>query len=179
MTGSGGTIGVTSAEGVGTTFRIELPCAGLPAGKQDRTDEARATGDGAIHGAGALRQPCILVVEDESAVRVVTARMLRGLGYTVLEADSGHVALGLLADRSQRVDLVVSDVRMPGIQGAELQQIMQRHWPGIPVVFVSGHAPELDEGGHAAGLFRLVPKPFTTRELDAAVREALRASPVA
>jgi CheY-like chemotaxis protein len=115
----------------------------------------------------------ILLVDDDSAVREVTAAMLEDLGYAVIEADSGTAALDLLST-GPRIDLVMADFSMPGMNGAELaRQVRERHGD-LPVLFVTGYADQvmLD----TVGPERIVLKPFRNEELARKLRTALGAA---
>jgi PAS domain S-box-containing protein len=161
---AGGTIEVESAPGKGTTFSILFP----------RCVQAPADAGG---GAGAALAPpisgTVLVVEDDAAVRSLAVRALEQTGLRVLAASRGQEALALAAERRQAVDLVVTDVVMPGIDGTEVARRLRERWPDLPVLYVSGYVPP---GGARAGegaRERLLPKPFTPAELAAAVRVLL------
>ena len=83
----------------------------------------------------------VLVVEDEPAVRAVVVRSLESGGFRVMQASDAAVALQM-ADREGRPDLVLTDLMMPGIGGAELARRLKAHWPGLPVLFMSGYSEE-------------------------------------
>jgi CheY-like chemotaxis protein len=112
----------------------------------------------------------ILLVDDDPAVRDVTAAMLEDLGYGVIEADDGAAALDLLS-KGVRVDLLLADFAMPSMTGGELVAAVAERRPGLPVLLVTGNAHEgvleaVDED-------RLVLKPFRTEDLARKVRVAL------
>jgi len=119
----------------------------------------------------------VLVVEDEAAVRRVTRRLLSRLGYHVLEAGSGGEALELLRQREQHVDLLLTDVVMPGLMGTELALQARRMRSDLRVLFMSGHtesdALQQSISSRAAMLLR---KPFSPESLAAAVRSSLDGS---
>lgn len=112
----------------------------------------------------------ILLVDDDPAVRDVTAAMLEDLGYGVIEADDGEAALDLLS-RGVRVDLMLADVAMPGMTGTELIREVKARRAGLPVLLVTGYADE--HALEAVGEDRLVLKPFRTEDLGRKVRVAL------
>jgi PAS domain S-box-containing protein len=161
---SGGSIYVYSEPGRGTTFRIYFPRvqAETIAGKTpaaEATQSARGT-------------ETILLVEDEPAVRVLARRILAGLGYTVLDAANGAEALEVAAGHAGPIELLLTDVVMPGMQGPELAARLEALRPGISVVYSSGYAagtsgPELDHDAVFLG------KPFTASDMGSAVRRAL------
>jgi CheY-like chemotaxis protein len=112
----------------------------------------------------------ILLVDDDAAVRDITAAMLEDLGYTVAEADSGEAALKQLSTGS-RIDLILADYSMPGMSGVELLQATQRRRPDLPVLLVTGYAD--DTALAVLGEDRLVLKPFRSEDLARKVRVAL------
>jgi CheY-like chemotaxis protein len=119
---------------------------------------------------GAAAQPLservVLVVDDEPVVCHLVARMLVDAGFQVLEAHSGTEAVALLATLNGTVQLVVSDVSMPGMTGTELAMVMTSQWPTTPILLVSGlDAPTT---GYNGGFLQ---KPFTEGTLLQAVRK--------
>lgn len=171
---TGGSIYVDSELGRGTTFRIFLP-RHVPTADEIAASAAHpaaaepakaATVDHTGHGT-------VLLVEDEEGLRGLNARGLRSRGYTVCEASDGVAALELIDD-GQKVDLVVSDVVMPEMDGPTLLKELRRRDPTLKVIFVSGYAEEafaknLPEGGQ----FAFLAKPFTLKQLVAAVKETM------
>jgi two-component system cell cycle sensor histidine kinase/response regulator CckA len=167
---SGGFIDVASTPGEGTTFRIYLPrhvpeeVEAVPeAANAERKPAADLTGQGTI-----------LLVEDEDPVRAVNARALSARGYTVLEAASGVEALQIIADRGTPVDLVVSDVVMPEMDGPTLLGELRKLHPDLKVIFVSGYAEDafrknLPEGED----FNFLAKPFGLRQLVEVVKQVM------
>ena len=164
---SGGRIDVASEPGRGTTFTIDLPRVGGPV-----PTEADAS--------GTPRAPTgtetILLVEDDEAVRRIAARILRDLGYTVIEAADPAAALALDDATVRSVEVLVTDVVMPGMSGVKLAAVLEVRHPGLRTVLVSGFAPEdalADRVDHLGTVF--VGKPFTRGEIATAVRGALDA----
>jgi len=160
---SGGHLHLDSAPGRGTEIRICLPRIGeRPARAPEPRPPERA-------GAGTL-----LVVEDDAQVRQVTVRALERGGYRVLVAASGREAQEAFRERPGRVDLLLTDVMMPGMGGHELALALQRERPGLPVLYISGYAPDFLVERRALGEgLPLLQKPFTSEALLARVRELL------
>ena len=113
----------------------------------------------------------MLVVDDDSAVREVTAGMLQDLGYGVVEAGSGGAALDVL-DRQAEIDLLLLDFAMPGMNGAEVAREAHARRPDLPILFVTGYADT--EALAAAGDDGILRKPFVEHDLAAKLRSALR-----
>src|SRR5688500_15861469 len=115
----------------------------------------------------------MLVVDDEEMVRRLAARILLGEGYHVLEAGGGEEAGRVLQRASQRIDVVVTDVAMPGLGGRQLGDTIYRCWPRVRVLFMSGFPMQriLDEGLDPASPF--LQKPFTRDQLTRKVKEVL------
>ena len=163
---SGGYIWAESTAGEGSTFTIYLPWhAPLRAAEAARPAEAPpATGAGET----------VLVVDDEPAVRLVTKRILQRNGYTVLEASGGHEALRVLREHPGPIQLLLTDVIMPEMNGREVAERVRERRSGIKVLFMSAYSPEaiahdglLDED---AAFLR---KPFEIGLLLRAVRRTL------
>ncbi|MFN3605762.1 MAG: ATP-binding protein [Cypionkella sp.] len=164
---SGGFIFVDSTLGVGTTFTLYFPIHNRPAGETAPTPAKPA----------AIRQGegVVLLVEDEAPVRAFAARALRLRGYTVLEAATGEEALATLQDSSLHVDLFISDVIMPGLDGPSWVREAQTARPDVPVIFVSGYAEDvMAEHQHRIPNSTFLPKPFSLADLTLAVQTKLR-----
>ena len=160
----GGTIAVESEVGRGTTFTIALQRASVNRG----ADPALSTTSGALE----KSVWTILLVDDEDDVRSVMKSMLRQRGYNVLDASSGADAIRLLADHTGPVDMLVTDVLMPGMSGRELYEHLSRRQPGLKVLFVSGYSD--DTFGREPGWGNtFLSKPFTLETLAQKVRDAL------
>jgi two-component system, cell cycle sensor histidine kinase and response regulator CckA len=162
---SGGRITAASSRGHGTTFTIDLP---------------RVEGDTPVAEAGNLQPPraeaaeTVLIVEDEPPIRTVIARVLGNLGYRVLLAGSGSEALTVAADHDGTIDLLVTDVQMPGMQGPDLARRLRATLPGLPVIFMSGFIDErVTDAQLGPGPVHTLQKPFETTSLARAVRSAL------
>ena len=158
---SGGGVRIDTQEGQGTSICIYVPRA-------DVAPERQAT-NGHRADLRALAGARILLVDDDTAVRAVTAEALRDLGYDVTEAGSGGAALELL--ERARVDLMIVDLAMPGMSGAELAQRVRTRRPDMPMLFVTGFA---DRGmlSDVSGA-EVVGKPFAPGELADKARAAL------
>ncbi|APG84660.1 cell cycle histidine kinase CckA [Sinorhizobium americanum] len=186
---SGGYIYPESEVGKGTTFRILLPrheeiaeareeaipgeataaVAPAPASEAGAAPAAQAepadlTGDSAV----------VLLVEDEEAVRRGGKRMLETRGYTVHEAGSGVEALEIMDELDGAVDIVVSDVVMPEMDGPTLLRELRKKYPNLKFIFVSGYAEDaFARNLPADAKFGFLPKPFSLKQLAVAVREML------
>lgn len=164
---SGGDIQVTAQPGRGTTFSVYLP----------RAEEACP--DGRLQPAAApARSPSatILLVEDEERVRELIAALLRRQGHAVLEAGDGQAAAEAAKASPLPIELLMTDVVMPGISGPELVAMVQALHPNAKVIYMSGYSEEsMAQHGWAGGGVPLLQKPFTIETLRAAVQEVLGA----
>ena len=122
-------------------------------------------------------QGTILLVEDEEGLRSLNARGLRSRGYSVVEASNGIEALEMLEEKNGAVDLVVSDVVMPEMDGPTLLKSMREKNPDLKIIFVSGYAEDAFEKSLPENQqFAFLPKPFTLSQLVAAVKETMTPS---
>jgi CheY-like chemotaxis protein len=120
----------------------------------------------------ALRRPVLLLVDDEPGILAALQRTLRREGYQIVAVDSVPAALRTL--RGQRVDLLVTDHKMPSESGLDLIREVATHWPGIPRFLLTGWAGEIDpEEIRRLGVRALIPKPWDDAALKARLREAL------
>jgi two-component system cell cycle sensor histidine kinase/response regulator CckA len=129
-------------------------------------------------GAGAVprvsgRDAVVLLVEDDDAVRSATRRVLELAGFVVLEACNGLDALEKIEGATPPVDLVLSDVAMPEMNGRELARAIHERGDGIPVILASGYS-DPDVGDEVAARTRVLQKPLDAATLTAALEEALR-----
>ena len=186
---SGGYIYPESEVGKGTKFKLFLPRHIQEAPAQSVASQTSAPADGSaatsehkVLGASANEQEMdltgnsavVLLVEDEEAVRRGGKRMLETRGYTVHEAGSGVEALDIMEELDGQVDIVVSDVVMPEMDGPSLLRELRKKYPDMKFIFVSGYA----EDAFARNLpqdakFGFLPKPFSLKQLAQAVREML------
>ena len=168
---SGGDIAIRSAPGQGTTVSLYLPrgnrtapampvlSAPIQASMPARPIEARSTGEP------------VLIVEDDPRVRVATTAAIAELGYRPIACGSGEDALALLGERSD-INLMITDVVMPGMTGPELGTTVRARHPGVGILYVTGYAGEAAEGGELEGE-AVLRKPFTISALEKAVDDAM------
>jgi two-component system cell cycle sensor histidine kinase/response regulator CckA len=167
-----GFIFVDSAPGQGTTFSIYLPEYVEDTAAEDGAtetppppslDEAQL---GDLTGSGT-----VLLVEDEDAVRLFGARALRNKGYTVLEAENGEGALDVINSNEGTIDLIISDVIMPGMNGHTLINLVRHELPDVKVILMSGYAEDVfrDEIDRDPSI-EFLPKPFSLKMLAATVK---------
>jgi len=172
---TGGFVYVDSEAGRGSSFRIFLP---RHHPELEAAPEAHATnGAPAKPRADLTGQGTILLVEDEEGLRSLNARGLRSRGYSVIEASNGVEALEALEEKNGAVDLVVSDVVMPEMDGPTLLKAMRGRNPDLKIIFVSGYAEDAFEKSLPENQqFAFLPKPFTLSQLVAAVKETMTPS---
>jgi two-component system, cell cycle sensor histidine kinase and response regulator CckA len=174
---TGGFVYVDSEPGKGTSFRIFLPRHHPEADVVPETAAAGAAKEQAAEAkprTDLTGQGTILLVEDEEGLRSLNARGLRSRGYSVIEASNGVEALEALEEKDGAVDLVVSDVVMPEMDGPTLLKTMRERNPDLKIIFVSGYAEDAFEKSLPENQqFAFLPKPFTLSQLVAAVKETM------
>ncbi|MDP3102913.1 MAG: response regulator [Phenylobacterium sp.] len=158
---SGGGVRIDTAPGEGTSVKVYLPRCDDMAAPRALPPEAPRGIDG---------RPVVLLVDDDSAVREITAGMLDELGYCVVEAGSGGAALETLQQRPD-IDLMLLDFAMPGMNGAEVAREAITRRPHLPIVFVTGYA-DVEALAHA-GDAGVIQKPFEDHELASKLRAVL------
>ncbi|MBR1269295.1 response regulator [Bradyrhizobium sp. AUGA SZCCT0222] len=179
---TGGFVYVDSKAGEGTTFRIFLP---RHRPELEAAPEPQVTNGAAKEAAAEPPKPqadltgqgTILLVEDEDGLRSLNARGLRSRGYSVIEAANGIEAMEALEEKNGAVDLVVSDVVMPEMDGPTLLKEMRLRNPNLKIIFVSGYAEEaFDKSLPENEQFAFLAKPFALSALVAKVKETMTAS---
>ena len=167
---SRGQVRIQSVLGEGTTISLFLPRyrGGLQPldGAEIRREPPKGSGE------------TVLVVEDDPSVRLLIGEVLRDLGYSCLEAGDGQAAMPLLAS-NVRMDLMITDVGLPGLNGRQLAEIAREHRPRLRVLFVTGYAEHATDRGRFLGPdMDMITKPFTLDGLAVKIREMIAASPV-
>ena len=117
----------------------------------------------------------VLVVDDEEAVRRLASRMLTWSGYQALEARHGREALATIEQHAGPIHLVLTDIKMPGMNGRELGREIERRWPDKRILYMSGFASEVFQGGLLEAGAPFLAKPFTQEDLTGKVRGLLEA----
>ena len=166
---TGGFVFVKSREGRGTNFSIFLPHHLAAKG------EAPPLGAGGEESRDLTGIGTVLLVEDEDGVRAFSARALRNKGYDVLEARSGDAALEVLNENQKPIDLLITDVVMPKLDGPTLVREVRETRPDLKVIFISGYTEDTFRKrlGEEAGI-HFLPKPFSLRQLAGKVKEVMR-----
>ncbi|MGB0719429.1 MAG: response regulator [Bdellovibrionales bacterium] len=154
----------------GTSFIVYLPIASESDQAEETPGADRDTESDTRDLTGSER---ILLVEDEDAVRTFSQRALTNKGYEVLTAGSGENALEVFEKQEDKhLDLLITDVVMPGMDGPTLAQHMRQHSPSLKIIFMSGYTEDKLKDHMGEGIFFL-PKPFTLKQLAARVKEVL------
>jgi len=160
---SDGYIQVHSEVGAGTTFKIYLPLVDQPADPEQKRPDSKPQRGGET----------ILLVEDEDMLRKLTRNVLELLGYTVLEAADGKLACEISQRESRRIDLLLTDVVMPGMNGPALAARLTADRPALTVLYTSGYTGQAVGHGVVPERSHFIAKPFTREDLARKVREAL------
>ncbi len=161
---AGGTVGVESEPGRGTTFSILVPTTERPELQaMDTTPEDSHVPSGGV----------VLLVDDDAAVRRASKRMLERAGYTVVEASGGAMAIDFARRGDLRLDLLLTDLMMPGVSGRDVIAAFRQLRPRLPIVCVTGFAAESDAAPLAPEVHAIVAKPFTAAALVHAVASAM------
>ena len=159
-----GHISVESISEVGTTFIVDLPCAKAAVAKTDKRKPVRKKGP-----------ECVFVVDDEDGVRRLIQMLLSRQGYQVFVAASAEQALEMIPAVADQIDLLLTDVVMPGKSGRELVDQVNQQLPGIRHVFMSGYDHcIISQHGVLSSTTRFLHKPFTADELLQCIRDSLR-----
>ena len=156
VTAAGGAITIESGPSEGTTVVLYLPTTSESVAAPEAA-EPRPPGEGGD-------RTVVLVAEDEPTIRALTTRMLTAQGYTVLTAASGVEALRI-ARSTKRIDVLLTDVIMPGMTGNELAATLAHERPGLPIVFMSGYNDQIVADSVLAADTLYLPKPFKPQEL--------------
>jgi len=169
---TGGYIFVDTEVGRGTKFSIYLPRHVRSAAEQAEVQKQEAAEKVApdLTGAGV-----IMLIEDEDAVRMFATRALKNKGYTVVEARSGDHALEVLKTYTGKIDLIVSDVMMPGMDGPTAMREIKKQLPSIKAIFISGYSEDkLRENFESGEEVHFLPKPFSLKQLAEKVKDVLQ-----
>jgi PAS domain S-box-containing protein len=163
---SGGHVEIDSALGVGTTIKLYVP--------RFSGEIPREAAMSPVRPLPAARGETILVVEDDPSVRLLVLELLDDLGYQTIEAVDSRAALPVLQS-SQRLDLMVSDVGLPGMSGRQLAEVARQHRPDLKILFITGYAETAAvRGDFLAGSMEMMLKPFAIDQFANKIRDMLR-----
>ena len=167
---SHGYVGIESELGVGTTISLYLPR------EEQRETEGRTVEVRPLEVIPEAAGETVLLVEDEPSVRMLIAEVLRELGYALIEAASAEMAMPILAS-NVRLDLMITDVGLPGLNGRQLAEIGRQSRPALKVLFVTGYAEHATKRGDFLGPgMKMVTKPFSLEAVAVTVREMIESS---
>ncbi|PTT03428.1 ATP-binding protein, partial [Pseudomonas sp. HMWF006] len=162
---SRGHVSIDSEIDQGTTVKLYLP--------RFRGEELSRSEDIAHQAPEALHGETVLIVEDDPAVRLLVSAVLSELGYAFVEASDADGAVPIL-NSTQRIDLLISDVGLPGMNGRQLAEVGRQYRPGLKVLFITGYAEHAAvRGGFLDSGMQMITKPFTFDLLTAKVREMI------
>ncbi len=164
---TGGAISVDSILGEGTTFTVYLP-------RHHEEDQGAEVAEETVEASAAdlTGTAKIMLVEDEDAVRTFSTRALGNKGYDILAAESGVVALEMIEEQKLELELLITDVVMPEMDGPTVAAKIQEKFPNIKIIFISGYAEDKFKDDLGEEVFFL-PKPFTLKQLATKVKEVL------
>ncbi|HPS87120.1 MAG TPA: response regulator [Spirochaetota bacterium] len=158
-----GSISVQSEPGKGTVFEVFLPVTGEPSRHMEKTIEKPHSGNATI-----------LLVDDEKMLTEINSSILESMGYTVLTCNNGSEALEIFRNHPGTINLVITDMTMPGMTGLHLTSEIRKINPHIPVLLCTGFNEQLTrEKTEAAGIYEILMKPFTSLELGQAIKRGL------
>jgi two-component system cell cycle sensor histidine kinase/response regulator CckA len=173
---TGGFVQVDSQPDKGTQFSIYLPCHEQSEAELEEiaASQAAAEADASAPAKDLSGTGTVLLVEDEDPVRLFGARALRNKGYNVLEAKNGESALEVIRETDEPIDLVISDVVMPELDGPSLVNAVRKDYPDMKVIFISGYAEdEFRESIERQTEIHFLPKPFSLEQLAGKVKDVL------
>ncbi|QUV86129.1 response regulator [Chloracidobacterium aggregatum] len=168
ITSAGGLLRVESEVGKGTAFHVYLPVANQPAAGVPASGSQRLS---FLKPSAQARR--VLVVEDDPDVRATVEAALLAGGFAVVEARDGQAAWNIIQQQAGRFDLVVTDVRMPNVNGVQLASSIWETYPDLPVLFISGYADRDDTRQSFAFRDNLIYKPFTAAEIVEKVKSMM------
>lgn len=169
---TGGYVYVASKENEGTNFQLYFPAVSA----QEVAERHAAEVESAEKAANVdLTGNCtILLVEDETPVRLFAARALRNKGYTVLEADCGETAIEQMRQHGKTVEVIVTDVIMPGMNGPTMVDKISVEYPNVKVIFISGYAEDVFVNNYGSERsFNFLAKPFTLKQLASKIKDVV------
>lgn len=161
---SNGQVRIHSTPGQGTSVKIYLPAAQQDSIEQAEADKPVPQGSG----------QAVLLVEDDPSVRLLIGEVLAELGYKIIEAADASAAIAVLGDGC-RIDMMITDVGLPGMNGRQLAEVAREHHPDVPILFVTGYAENAAiRAGFLGTNMAMITKPFQVDELAARIGEMLR-----
>lgn len=166
---TGGYVYVASKENEGTNFSLFFPSVQAQESTATSTASSEKSDNMDLTGTGT-----ILLVEDETPVRLFACRALRNKGYTVLEADCAETAIEVMQEHGSTVQVIVTDVIMPGMTGPAMIEKIIPDYPNVKVIFISGYAEDafVDNYG-AERSFNFLAKPFTLKQLASKIKDVI------